>query len=106
MQPLESRPQAARILTFRKVKRICRLHLNRVPFVYTLSVTAAFLGLTPVFCSDVTHGPSPASRFSPGNGGGSDQGEPPAASGGRERRPAPVLDRLTVDDKTRYLPSS
>jgi hypothetical protein len=32
MQPLESRPQAARILTFRKFKRICRLHLNRVPF--------------------------------------------------------------------------
>src|SRR5512135_2669725 len=32
MQPLESRPQAARILTFRKLKRICKLHLNRVPF--------------------------------------------------------------------------
>ena len=49
MRPLESRPQTARILTFRKFKRICRLHLNRVPFVSTLSVTAAFLGLTPVF---------------------------------------------------------
>jgi len=36
MQPLESRPQAARILAFRKFKRICRLHLNRVPFVATL----------------------------------------------------------------------
>src|SRR5512135_995090 len=39
MQPPESRPQAARTLTFRKFKRICRLHLNRVPFGSTPIVT-------------------------------------------------------------------
>jgi hypothetical protein len=39
MQPLESRPQAARILAFRKFKRICKLHLNRVPFGYTPTVS-------------------------------------------------------------------
>ena len=37
MRPLESRPPAARILTFRKFKRICRLHLNRVPFQGAIS---------------------------------------------------------------------
>ena len=37
MQPLESRPQAARFLAFRKFKRICKLHLNRVPFGSTLT---------------------------------------------------------------------
>ena len=36
MQPRERRPQAAKILPFRKFKRICRLHLNRVPFGFTL----------------------------------------------------------------------
>ena len=50
MQPLESRPQAARILAFRKFKRIYRLHLNRVPFTYYPELQRAIerrLGIPP-----------------------------------------------------------